>query len=83
MKSPHSLSLSLALGAVLSTVASAQTPDHDLELEFSVREQRLRETLDVDRDGLHSTGDVRLGSDDVSFYWLRNGDANLIRDNGT
>ncbi|MCA8926334.1 MAG: hypothetical protein KDD82_31290 [Planctomycetes bacterium] len=82
MKSPHSLSLSLALGAVLSTVASAQTPDHDLELEFSVKEQRLRETLDVDRDGLHSTGDVRLGSDDVSFYWLRNGDANLIRDNG-
>ncbi|MEZ6184012.1 MAG: hypothetical protein R3F62_03260 [Planctomycetota bacterium] len=72
--------LAIALGTTAIPVCLAQDPD--VELAFSVKEQRLRETLDLDRDGLHSTGDVRLGSEKVSFYWLRNGDANLIRQNG-
>lgn len=77
------ITYALALSAAFASIATAQQPgDHDLELEFSINEQRLRETLDVDSDGLHGTGDLRLGTDDVTFYWLRNADTNLIRDNG-
>jgi len=74
--------LALALGATAIPVSLAQQADPDVSLEFEIKEQRLRQTLDLDKDGLETTGDVRLGSQDVSFYWLRNADANLIRDNG-